>query len=99
MRIKMNNAYITPRKGCDLKKYYSPILEYPKNILLIVGIVWCFLKYFSDRDLKRNSITQVAVQNRTVSQGVRQDPTGTNDTVNTERIRRDFDLKFNVQDF
>ena len=61
--------------------------------------MWCVLKYFSDGDLKRNSITQVAVQNRTVSQGVRQDLAGTNDTVNTERIRRDFDLKFNVQDF
>lgn len=39
MRTKMNNAYITPRKGCDLKKYYSLILEYPKNILLIVLII------------------------------------------------------------
>ena len=36
MRTKMNNAYIIPSKGCDLKKYYSLVLEYPKNILWIV---------------------------------------------------------------
>lgn len=35
----MNNAYITPSKSCNLKKYYSLILEYPKNILLIVLII------------------------------------------------------------
>ena len=35
----MNNAYLTPSKSCNLKKYYSLILEYPKNILLIVLII------------------------------------------------------------
>lgn len=39
MRTKMNNAYMTSSKGCDLKKYYPLILEYPKNILLIVLII------------------------------------------------------------